>query len=82
MSNKFIFLGVMWIVIIFVYVILAAVMPAIIGLSGNASAEIVASCNTSQVVGVNEAVGSSPIWMWFVPGFIGLLATVFVLKKD
>lgn len=72
----------LWAIIGFSYIILAVAMPAGRELISEAATTINASCNISQVIGVSEAVGAAPVYLWFIPGGIGLISTVWILKKD
>ena len=79
--NKFVLLGAMWAIIILVYVLMTVLMPAMNELSSLASTDIQASANTSQMPGIVGAVESSPVWLWFIPGGIGIVVTVIALKR-
>lgn len=80
-KNKIILIGAVWAIIIFAYIIMAVTMPAIGELSSLASTDIQASANTSQMPGIVGAVESAPVYLWFIPGGIGLIVTVVTLKR-
>lgn len=80
MKNKFVGLFLIWLFVIIAYIIIAIGMPAVRELSGVASTELEASANMSNFPGTTGLVESSPIWIWFVPGLVGMIATVWTLK--
>ena len=82
MGNKIVAFGIIWILVIFAYIILAVTMPAINDLVGVSSAALDASANMTQFPGAKEGVETFPVYVWFLPGFAGIVTTVIVLKKD
>lgn len=81
-KNKLVLLGGMWVMIILVYILMTVFMPAMNELSSLASTDIQASANTSEMPGIIGAVESSPVYLWFIPGGIGLVVTVIALKRN
>jgi hypothetical protein len=82
MTNKIIGLGLIWLFVITAYIILAISMPAIRELSTEASTQLTASANMSNFPGAQEAVDSSPYYLWFIPGTVGMITTVMFLVKN
>jgi len=82
MGSKIVQLGIIWLLTVFVYIILAVCMPAINELVGVSSAALDASANMTQFPGAKEGVETFPVYVWFLPGFAGIVTTVIVLKKD
>lgn len=79
--NKIMGIGVVWIVVIGVYVMLAILMPAINEISGAAATELIATSNMSNYPGTLETVQSSPWWLWAVPSVAGIITTAVMLKR-
>jgi len=80
--DKLKYVAVTWLLVIFAYIILAVMMPVLTGMAGNASTELQATSNMSAYPGMLGVIETSPIWMWFVPGGIGIIATAIFLKKN
>ena len=81
MQNKFVGLGIMWVVVIFAYIIMAAIMPAFTDIVSTANTTIQASANMSNLPGTMGVVQTAPVWIWFIPGVVGLVSTVVMLRK-
>ncbi len=75
------FLAVMWFMIVFCYIIFAASFPAIQTITANSSQMIAASTNASDFPGAKAMVDSAPVWLWFIPGLVGIIVTVATLKN-
>lgn len=71
----------LWAAIILTYVILTAAMPAINSLVQMANETMVATSNMSNYPGSQEAILTAPLWIYFIPGGIGLVGTVMILKS-
>ena len=82
MNNKFVSLGVVWLFVIVAYLILAVTMPAGRELVSQAATDLAASANMSNFPGTQGFVESSPVWIWFIPGLVGIIITVVTLKKS
>lgn len=78
--NKIITLTIVWGMIVFSYIMLAAISPAINEIATESSIAIQASGNMTEQPGIQGAVESSNVWMWIIPGFCGIVYTVWVLK--
>ena len=81
MANKLIYLGLMWVAIIIAYLALAFMFPAFVEIVSTANTSIAASANMSNFPGTLPVVNSAPLWIWAVPGLVGIVGTVIVLKK-
>ena len=81
-KNKLITLGVMWVLIILAYILMAVAMPAIGEITAQASTDIQSSANTSNMPGLVGGVESAPVYLWFIPGAIGIIATAVILKRN
>ena len=72
----------MWASISLAYVIIAVSMPTVQSLTDNTATELQATSNMSDYPGTLEAVNSFPLFAWFIPGAVGIVVTVVMLKKD
>jgi hypothetical protein len=81
MGKKMFYVAMVWFFTIFVYIILAASMPALKSITGEASTLLTATSNMSNYPGTLAAVDSAPVWLWFIPGFVSIVATVVMLKQ-
>lgn len=81
MKNKFVMIFVVWIVVIVTYLFMAAVMPAGRELVEEAATQINASANMSNFPGTLEFVESSPVWIWVIPGLVGIIYTAWSLRR-
>lgn len=79
--NKFGMLAIMWVGIIFAYVILAFSMPVLISITANTTATMAASANMSNFPGTSEGITLFPLLAWFIPGAVGVAATVVALRS-
>jgi len=82
MGSKIVQLGIIWLLTVFVYIILAVCMPAINELVGVSSAALDASANMTQFPGTKEGIETFPVYVFFIPGFVGIVTTVIMLKRD
>lgn len=80
MSKKLFALAIIWAAGIFAYIMLGFLMPVWLTLSSNATAAMDATANMSNFPGTKEMVQSSPVWVWFIPGSVIVVATVVMLK--
>lgn len=76
--NKLFVFGIIWGVIILAYIVLAVAMPAITDITATSAA---AMGDTSGLPGVKEGVQAFPVYVWFIPGGVGIIATVILLKR-
>lgn len=71
-----------WVVISMVYIIIAILMPFIQSVASSTANTINASSNMSNYPGTLETVQSFPLAAWFIPGVLGIGATVWMLKRE
>jgi len=69
------------VVMIAVYLIMLVVMPVIVDVVATANSTMNASSNMSMYPGTSPAVVATPWILWFVPGVIGMIAVVVILKN-
>lgn len=81
MGNALKNLGIMWLLIIVVYIMLAFLYPVFTTMASTGDALLVATSNMSNYPGSREVVQTSALWIWFVPGGIGFIATVVVIRE-
>lgn len=63
------------------YLFLTAFMPVITGVVETSSANISANPNLDQYVGAKEGLDIMPWVLYLLPGAIGIIALVVVLKR-
>jgi len=80
MGNKILGIVVVWIVIIIAYIMIGFMMPAFNSIVETANTSLAASANMSHFPGTQETVQTSPLWIWFIPGGVGIVYTVWKLK--
>ena len=76
------FIILIWAAISLCYIVIAVTMPTLQDLTDNTATELQATSNMSNYPGTLEAVNSYPLFAWFIPGAVGIVATVVMLKKD
>jgi hypothetical protein len=78
--NKVFTLIIIWVSVIAVYVFIGFLMPFYQDISASTVIALNASANMTDYPGTLEAVESMPLWIWFIPGPVGLVATATTLK--
>lgn len=63
------------------YLIILVTMGVVVGLAETANATMTASSNLTNYPGAAEAVLAAPWVLWFVPGVIGMVAIVVIMKR-
>lgn len=81
MGKKLITILIIWGALTLVYIMLAMLMPVITTLTASANTSM-ASGNMTGIPGVAEATNAFPLYVWFIPGGVGIIGTIIVLKKD
>jgi len=64
--------------VVFAYVILTAAQGAIVGIVSSANASITA--NTTNMPGAREGLLAMPWVVYFIPGVMGIVAVVMLLR--
>ena len=82
MSRKIGYTILAWVMVIFVEIIIAAMMPALTGISGSAAAALVAGSDMSNYPGTLPMVQAFPVYVWFIAPAAGFVATAVFLKTD
>jgi hypothetical protein len=68
--------------VILAYVCIAFTMPLLSETAETAVVEVEKSPNVDQYIGAREGPRITPWVIYFLPGVIGVLATVIVLKRQ
>ena len=63
------------------YLFLLVVMPFLSDIASTTNISLEASHNMSLYPGTAPAVLSTPWVLWFVPGFIGIVAVILILRQ-
>jgi len=82
MMNKVGALIVIWAFISIVYIAIAILMPTIQNVASTTATTINASSNMTNYPGTLETVQVFPLIAWFIPGGVGIAATVWMLKRE
>lgn len=67
--------------VVLVYVFLTIIIPILADFAGTANATITASSNFTDYPGTQAVLVGAPFWIYFIPGIVGIVAIVFVLKS-
>ena len=79
--NKTGWIFVMWIGVVFAYILLAAAMPVFTSIVSSTSTEMQATANMTNQPGMVAAIETAPLWLWFIPGLVGIVAAAYMLKR-
>lgn len=71
---------IIWLFVVVAYIFIGVSLPAISDISDTTSTAMQASGNMTEQPGIQGAVESSPVWIWIIPGFVGIVSTVWLLK--
>ena len=82
MGKKIGFVVLTWFLVSFCYIIIAAAMPAMVTITTGAATSLSATSNMSNYPGTLQVVQAAPVYLWFIPGGVGLIATVVFLKTN
>lgn len=67
--------------VIAAYLILMVTMGTVVDLAETANTTITASSNLTLYPGASEGLIAAPWVLWWVPGTIGMIAIVIILRK-
>jgi len=81
MADKLITVGIIWAAVLVAYLILGFTMDMHNQIISDTLASYNATANMTNFPGMYDATASAPVWLWFIPGPVGMVATVVVLKK-
>lgn len=78
--KRFLIIFIIWAAVIFAYIILTAAMPAINEIVETTNSTLTATSNMSNYPGTQEAILYAPMWIWFIPGLVGVVSSVIIFK--
>lgn len=81
MGNKVKLVGLIIGAVLFVYLVLLAIMPIFVEVTTTANETITASDNWSDYPGSQAVLVGAPLWIFFIPGAIGIASIVVVLRS-
>lgn len=81
MFEKLKTLGIIWAMVVFAYILMAFLMPFYNQIFSDTATALESSANMSRMPGTLEAVESAPVWWWFIPAPVGIVASAIVLKR-
>ena len=64
------------------YIIIAITMPVLQTFSDGAVVAMAATSNMSSYAGTQAVVQLFPLFAWFIPGGIAIVATIWMLKHN
>lgn len=82
MIEKLKFLGIIWIGVVIAYIFIAFTHDATDSIANIAATEMASQNLSSEIVGIEEAVGSFNFWKWPIPALIGIVASVVTLREE
>ena len=71
-----------WCVVVLALFLMTTVSHSMNEIVSTAADEIAASGNMTEIVGIENAWRSFPVWKWFLPPLVGLIATGVVLYQN
>ena len=80
-GSKFFSLAIIWVFIFVAYIFIAVLMSVFSDVTTVASAAMQASANMTEQPGAVGAVESFPVYVWIIPGALGVISTVWILKR-
>lgn len=75
-------IAIVTVIVFFTYLVMLVVMPVVVDLSLTANATAAAGSNMSLYPGGSEILIASPWILWWVPGVIGMIAIIAILKFE
>ena len=82
MIDKLKWLAIIWIAVTFAYIFLAYTNDVWDSMADSATTEMASQNLSSEIVGIEEALGSSNYWKWPIPAMLGIVLTISVLRED
>lgn len=76
------YIALTWFFTIFAYIILAAGMPAFASITNEAATNMQATSNMTNYPGMLAGVQAAPVYVWFIPGGVAIVATLVFLKRQ
>lgn len=82
MVEKLKFLFFIWIGIIVCYIFIAITNDATSSIATLATTEMESQNLSSEIVGIEEAIGSFDLWKWTIPSLLGIVITAVTLREE
>ena len=82
MFDKLKWLTIIWICIIFAMVFLAFTHETWDDMASEATTQMASQNLSSDIVGIEEALGSSNYWKWVLPAAIGIVLSAVTLREE
>jgi len=82
MVEKLKFLGIIWVCVIIAYVFMAFTHEVTDSLATMSSDEMASQNLSSEIVGIEEAMGSFNLWKWPIPALLGIVLSVVTLREE
>ena len=80
MAKKIMYSALIIIGVVGAYIIMLATQSTYNELISTANTSISATSNMSNYPGTLDFINSSPFWIWFIPGGVGTVALIVMLK--
>ena len=71
-----------WFIVIFAYIVLAVTMPGITSITNSTATALDATSNMTNYPGTKQLIQAYPVWVWLIPGGLGLCATAVFLREN
>ena len=84
MGNKVVQVGLIIAGVIVVILFITAIMPVFVDFTSTANTTIFTGFNSSNVSdypGLQPALLAAPLWIYFIPVIVGVVAVVMVLRE-
>lgn len=82
MVEKLKVLAIIWIGVIIAYLFIAFTHEATDSLATMATDEMASQNLSSEIVGIEEAVGSFNFWKWPIPALVGIVSSFVTLREE
>lgn len=82
MFDKLKQLGLIWLGVIIAYIFVAYTHGVWDTMAATALTEIESQNVSSDIIGIEEAIGSSNYWKWVLPAAIGIVLSAVTLREE
>lgn len=82
MFEKIKILGIIWIGVIITYLFIAFTHDVGSSFATMATDEMASQNLSSEIVGIEEAIGSFNFWKWPIPALVGIVASAVTLREE
>ena len=82
MFEKMKYLAIIWLCVTFAYIFIAYTNDVWDTMADLATTEMASQNLSSEIVGIEEALGSSNYWKWLLPGAIGIVLSAVTLREE